>query len=177
MALLDLQSSLHSEIQAKEAIREELRNAKAQQIVTENKLQEALSRVEEQSTEIARLQAELSSARAPLGSGCESPQPLTSPSGVPLTFIPHSLAVFDRPDSQSSFYRFLFNDAAKLEDVSGDSPLCLFISFNFFVLLHICIFPLVSRLFSVIHFHICLAHFVCSMSGAYLSSHATHLMI
>ena len=35
MALLDLQSSLQSEIQAKETIRDELRNAKALQIVTE----------------------------------------------------------------------------------------------------------------------------------------------
>ena len=28
------------------------------------------------------------------------------------------IAVFDRPESQSSFYRFLFNDASRLEDVS-----------------------------------------------------------
>ncbi|ELU12542.1 hypothetical protein CAPTEDRAFT_156898 [Capitella teleta] len=90
MQLLDLQSSLQSEIQAKETIREELRNAKALQIVTENKLKEALAMTEEQAVEIARLHDEVSSAK---------------------------VTVFDRPDSQSSFYRFLFNDASRIEDV------------------------------------------------------------
>jgi hypothetical protein len=88
MQLLDLQSSLQSEIQAKETIREELRNAKALQIVTEkleswlillsflncfcfSKLKEALVMNEEQVAEITRLQEELASAKAShLGSGC-----------------------------------------------------------------------------------------------------------
>ncbi|KAK2191931.1 hypothetical protein NP493_42g06006 [Ridgeia piscesae] len=59
MELLSLQSNLHSEIQAKEQIREDLRNTKAQQVATETKLKSVEAQLEEEHNEKLRLEKEL----------------------------------------------------------------------------------------------------------------------
>jgi hypothetical protein len=73
---------------------------------------------EEQVAEITRLQEELASAKAShLGSGCNWCLIMLRYKNQCFS----AFSVFDRPDSQSSFYRFLFNDANKIEDVSYSS--------------------------------------------------------
>jgi len=91
MELLNLQSSLQSEIQAKQSIQDELRANKAMLNDVERELRENKKSNKDKDEEISKLKAELKSMK-------------------------NRLDTNDRSDSQSSFYRFLFNEAARLED-------------------------------------------------------------
>ena len=59
MELLTLQSNLQSEIQAKEAMREDLRNTKALHVATEKELKSAKLLIETQANDMARLSAQV----------------------------------------------------------------------------------------------------------------------
>jgi serine/threonine-protein kinase MRCK len=100
MELLNLQSSLQSEIQAKQSIQDELRHTKALKVALEEEVKELRQQIEDARIEMLRMDSENKQLRDKQDGGSAS---------------------YERPDSQSSFYRFIFNEAAKIQDSTTES--------------------------------------------------------
>ncbi|CAH1790920.1 unnamed protein product [Owenia fusiformis] len=100
MELLNLQSSLKSEIEAKQSISEELTKTKASHIAAEKRLQEAEYELEQNRVEMEKMQADIKELRSK---------------------VDQNDSLFDRPDSQSSFMRFIREQAQRLEDSPSES--------------------------------------------------------